>query len=200
MLVVITGGIASGKTSGSNIIRSLGYKVIDLDQIAKDQMDQGSPSYFEVLHAFGPGVLNEDGSIDRKALAGLVFNNKDKLSLLNKITHKYIFEDLKKQVDSFEEGILFLDIPLYFETYESFKSYGIDVDKVILIYTPMEVQISRIIARDGRTREMAEAMISSQLDIGYKKARSDYLISNDSSLEDLELAIRSTVEKIEFGG
>lgn len=196
-LIGITGGIASGKSTVTKIIKDEGYPVIDADKIARGLMKKNSPSYNKTVEFFGDTILDSAGDIDRAALGGLVFSNKDKLKALNSITHPFIFKTIKKEIeDNFKEKIVFLDIPLLFEEYDEILKCGIYFDEIWLVYTNIDTQINRLKSRNNLTVDEAVKRINSQLSMDIKVKKSSRIIYNIGSIDDLEKSVKSLLVKI----
>lgn len=185
MIIGVTGGIGSGKSTVSKILRDLGVKVIDADKISREVVNKGSKAYNEIVISFGPDVLDENDDINRKKLAEIVFNNEEGLKKLENITHKYIIEEIYKKISEIKsEGssdIIVLDVPI------PVKHGFLDlVDRVWVVTANKELRIERIMARSGDTYEEVLARIDSQLkDEEYLKIADDVLI-NDNGIEELE--------------
>ncbi len=190
MIVGLTGGIATGKSLVSSILRRLGAKVIDLDEIAREVVRPGLPAWREIVKAFGRGILKEDGEIDRKRLGEMVFNDHRLLKRLNEITHPRILEEARRRIErirrSEPRAIVVVDAALLIES-----GYYREMDKVIVVYADEETQIRRLMERNGLTREEALKRIRAQMPMEEKISYADHVIYNTGSLEDLE---RETVK------
>ncbi len=199
MVVGITGGIASGKSLVSGILKGLGFTVIDLDAIAREVVKKGSPAWKDIVDAFGRDVLLPDGEIDRKRLGRLVFEDKERLRLLNSITHPRIIDESRRMVseaigsDPFR--IVFVDAALLIES-----GYYTEMDKVIIVYADEDTQVKRIVARDGLTEEEALRRIRAQMPLKEKLAYADYVIYNDKDIKDTERQVLEIVEKLKAKG
>nr|WP_300002792.1 dephospho-CoA kinase [Tissierella sp.] len=197
MVIGLTGGIASGKSTAANFIKNAGYKLIDADKIARGSMEKGSPSYLKTLECFGEDILDEDREIARGRLGALVFSDKEKLEMLNSITHPFIFQAIKKQIDEYrEEDVIFVDIPLLFEEYEAIEAWGIYFDEIWLIYTSRETQLERLQKRNKLSKREALKRIDSQMSLDLKKSRASLIISNEGTIEELEAKIKRSLEKL----
>lgn len=190
-IIGITGGIATGKSTFTGALIDMGYRVIDADLIAGDLMTKGNKSYEKTLEHFGKAILKADGQIDRKALGRIVFANPEELKRLNEISHPFIFEEIKRQIQNSCEELIFLDIPLLFEEYNTMRSYGIIFHEVWLIYADRNTQIERVMKRDFLSREEAVKRVDSQISIDLKKEKADRVIYNLESVDKLK-------EKIEL--
>lgn len=186
MIVGLTGGIASGKSTVSNILKKFGIYIADADKIAKD-LGNREDVIKEIQEKISKDILDDKNNIDRAKLKNIVFSDKTKLEILNSIFHPKIKEELKKiKLNSSKNDIIIFDVPLLFET-DIYKM----CDKNILVYVDEEIQIQRLILRDKITRELAKKIIDSQMSLEEKKLKSNILIENNGTISELE-------EKIEI--
>ena len=167
-MIVLTGSIATGKSSTCRLLEENGFVVVDADKIAKKLI---STKVVEKL--FGSTYI-KNNKIDRKALGSLIFNNPDKREVLNNYIHPLIRKEIYKEASSLEEKNIkyIVDIPLYFE------SGHYDAKIVALVYCPREQQIKRLMSRDGLSKDDALIRVDSQMDIEEKKKKADYVIDN----------------------
>jgi len=181
LLVGLTGGIASGKSTVSAMLAERGAEIIDADHIAREVVMPGTPAWCKVREHFGPGVLFADGSIDRQALADIVFGDPAKLALLNEITHPAIFQRIADRLEAARDrdAIVVLDAALLIET-----GLAQRVDVLLVTHAPGEVQVQRL-AGKGMSPARAQARIAAQLPAEQKLAKADIVIKNNGSLEDL---------------
>ena len=179
--IALTGGIGSGKSTASSLLKLYGYQIIDADSIAHKVLEDSSK---EVICLFGEGIL-EEGKINRKALGAIVFANSQAKKQLEALLHPKIKEEIYKQAQKLESQKMpyFIDIPLFYEI----KSYSIS--EVLLLYVPKEIQIQRLIKREGLTKEAANQRILAQIPLEDKKQWASYVIDNSGSLEDLQKAL-----------
>lgn len=187
-IIGITGGISTGKSTVSNILRDNGYKIIDADEIAREVVKVGSPAYIKIVEEFGHRILLDDKTINRKALGNIIFNDIKSREKLNNITHPYIFESIKNNIQEIckDENIVFLDIPLLFEQFDLWKKYDILFNEIVLVYIDEETQIERLIKRDNICKEEALKKIRSQIPIDEKKIRSSKTIDNSGDFKYLK--------------
>ena len=190
-LVGITGGIATGKSTVSSILMEKGYRLIDADKIAREVVEINKPAYLKIVDSFGKDILLGDKTIDRKALASIIFNDSEARERLNRITHPYIFESIKLSINRIcrEESIIFLDIPLLFEQFDLWQTYDIKFDEILLVYIDEDIQIERLVKRDLISKEGALKKIRSQISIDEKKSRSSKTIDNSGDIESLKIQI-----------
>lgn len=182
MIIGLTGGIATGKTTVSHFLQKLGAKIIDADKIAHEVLKKGNKGWKQILKAFGKDILNDDGEINRSLLGRLVFSDTEKRRKLEKIVHPIIIKEIEEQLKKLRmntgnatEGnkVIVLDAPLLYET-------GLDrlVDQVWVVYTDKETQLERLQKRDGLTLQEARDRISAQMDLSKKCQLADRVIYN----------------------
>ena len=179
MIIGLTGGIASGKSTVSKYLAEKGFKVYDADKIAKDITEKKSVQE-EIILTFGDKILDENRNVDRKKLKEIVFEDKEKLEKLNAIIHPKVIDFYKELKEKDTDEIIVFDVPLLFES-------GIDkfCDKILVVISDYEIQLDRIVERDKIDRDLAEKIIKSQLSNGERIKKADVVIENNSSLEDL---------------
>ena len=182
MIIGITGSIGTGKSTVSNYLISKGYSVVDADKISKGAYNIGSNGYKAILEVFGVEILNSNGEVDRKKIKKIVFDNSNMLQRLNMAIHPIIINEIEKEIEMLLESqsVVFLDAPLLIET-ELHKK----VDKIIVVACDKNEQISRIIKRDKITADMAISIINSQMSIDEKLKFADYVVYNNSTIENL---------------
>jgi len=182
MIVGLTGGIASGKTLVSNELRKLGAHIIDADVIAREIVEPGSPALAEIVKEFGAGILKADGTLDRKALAKIVFSDKEKLLILNRITHPKIIERTKALIgeirSAHKDPLIIIDAAVLIEA-----GIHASVDEVVVVHISEDEQMKRLIARDNLTDDEARKRVASQLPLKEKTVHADYVIDNSGSPE-----------------
>ena len=190
MIIGLTGGIASGKSTVSKYLAEKGFKVYDADKIAKDISGKKSVQE-EIILTFGNEILDENGNVDRKKLKEIVFGDKEKLKQLNAIIHPKVIDFYKELKEKNTDKIIIFDVPLLFES-------GIDkfCDKILVVISDYEIQLDRIVERDKIDRELAEKIIKSQLSNEERIKKADVVIENNSSLEDLFEKVERFCEEI----
>lgn len=194
-LVGLSGGIASGKTTVSGILKELGIPVIDADQIARDVVKPGKPAWHKIRREFGPEVLLSDGNINRSLLGGIVFRDTAKRKTLNGITHPEIHKEMSAQcIKYLLQGYQFvvLDIPLLYET----KALLPYLHKVIVVKCTAEQQLERLMLRNGLSEEEAHIRISAQLPIEQKCAMADFVIDNTMAEELTRAQVEAVVRDL----
>mgnify|MGYP003610725581 FL=1 len=182
MIIGITGSIGTGKSTVSNYLISKGYSVVDADKISKGAYNIGSNGYKAILEVFGVEILNSNGEVDRKKIKKIVFDNSNMLQRLNMAIHPIIINEIEKEIEILLESqnVVFLDAPLLIET-ELHKK----VNKIIVVICDKNEQINRIIKRDKITADMAISIINSQMSIDEKLKFADYIVYNNSTIENL---------------
>ena len=195
-VIGLTGGIASGKSTVTALLKEKGAVIIDADKIAREIMSKGEPAWFEVLNYFGDEILNDDRSdIDRKKLAHIVFSDKAKLEVLNNITHPKIIEEIKRQVEEYKKAgkkIIVIDAALLIET-------GLDkiADEVWVVAANEDIQLQRLMAREKDiTKDEALKRIKSQMPLAEKLKFADRVIDNNSSIEETKKQVDKIWTKI----
>lgn len=178
MILGLTGVIASGKSTVSALLVSKGARLVDADVIAREIMLPGHKALAAAVCQFGSGILLPDGTLNRAKLAEIVFGNPKALQTLNNLTHPAIRQEIQERMSRFEqEELVVVDIPLLFESeYESL------FQKIVVVYVPREIQISRLIERNGLSYEQAEARLNAQMDIELKRNKANYIIDNSGDL------------------
>ena len=192
MILGLTGGIGTGKSTVVNMLKEKGIPVVDTDLISREVIE-----YPEIIEKIKLEISNEvfdfNNKLDRKKMSEIVFENQEKLKKLNKIMHPEILKKMWDEVEELKKNykIIVVDVPLLFEI-----NMEKEVDKILLIYASKEIQLKRIMERDGRTREEAVKIISSQMPLYKKREKSDYIIQNNDSLEKLEKNLDKIVQKL----
>ena len=193
----LTGSIATGKSTVTNMLKELGAFVIDCDKMARDVVAPGTRGLAKIEAAFGKDAVAADGSMDRVYIGDLVFRNPEMKKRLENILFPLIFEALDEELLRLErEGatpVVFLDMPLLYEV--KYDSY---VDEVWLVYVPFEVQLSRLMKRNGYTKEEALLRIHSQISVDKKKSLAQQVIDNSGTLEDTKKQVRSLWERLQM--
>ena len=176
--IVLTGGIATGKSTVSKLLEKEGFNIIDADKVAHGILDENAEG---IAMLFGNAYVKE-GRVDRKALGTIIFAYMKNREKLENFLHPLIKKEIEKQSAVFEKHKMpyIIDIPLFFET----KNY--DIDEVALVYAPLKTQRERLIKRDGFSVEEANNRINAQISIELKKAKSSYVIDNTKDIGDLE--------------
>jgi dephospho-CoA kinase len=180
LVIGLTGGIASGKSTVSNILKEMNITIIDADVEARLAVEKGEPAYQKIVAAFGNDILLTNEEIDRVKLGSIIFHNAEKRQLLNSIVHPEVRKRMNNQVEAAkerEEQVVILDIPLLFESKLTHM-----VEKTILVYVDRDIQLKRLMERNDLSLEEAEARIKSQMPLSEKVALADAVINNNGSI------------------
>ena len=191
--VGLTGGIATGKSYCLSRFAALGVPVIDADLLARDAVAPGSPGLALVRARFGPSVLLADGSLDRAALAAIVFSDPAARGDLESIVHPEVYRRISEWFANQPAGtrMAIADIPLLFET-----GHEHDYDAIVVCACDPAEQLRRLIERDGLSEAAAQARLGAQWPIGEKMARADYVIRTDDGFESTEAQVRGVCEAL----
>jgi len=194
-IIGLTGGIATGKTTASQILAQRGYEIIDADIVVHELQAKNSPLLCKIVKAFGTTILHSDGSLNRGELGKIIFSNESARAKLDGIVHPAVRAEFERRIQISKADILFLDVPLLFEA-------GFDdmTDINLVISAQERVQLSRLLLRDGFSKAEAQARIRSQMSISEKVERADYVINNSGDLFDLEKNIDRFLAKLKFSG
>ena len=188
--VGLTGNIGAGKSTVARILESWGAVVIDADRLTREVQEPGSPTLAAIAERFGPAVLGPDGALDREAMRERVMNDEAELAALNAIVHPAVRARraaLAEEAANRGVHILVNDIPLLFEVLDPAA-----FDVVVLVDAPVELRRRRIMAERDLSEADADRMIAAQLPSSGKRARSDLVIDNAGSLEELERSCRDS--------
>lgn len=184
MIVGLTGGIASGKSTVSNLFRKYGIEIVDADKVAKE-VSEKKESIEKISNIFGKDILDSDGKIVREKLREKAFKNRELLQELNKIIHPQVMEYFKrKKEENSKDEILIFDIPLLYEAKMEYLC-----DKIIVVGVDVQKQIRRVVARDGSSEELAKKIIFNQMPLDEKIKKADIVIMNDETLDELEAKV-----------
>ena len=179
----LTGGIATGKSTVSLILKEAGATIIDADKIARDAVKNGLPAWHEIVKHFGRKVLQPDGEINRNYLGDIIFNDPHQKQKLNSIVHPHVFKETANQLRQIEkktpDAVVILDVPLLIES-EMDKS----VSEIIVVYAPEHVQLKRLMERDNISRSDAISRIRSQMSVEKKKSLADIVIDNSGTIRE----------------
>ena len=190
-VIGITGGIASGKSYVSSVIKKAGYPVIDADLISKKLSEKGEAVYQAIVRSFGESYLDSNGNIDRAKLGSLIFNDKQAKGLLNSISHPLIVEEMERQIHETKCDLVFVDVPLLYES--SLESM---FDKIVCVYLPRKIQIERLMKRDNISYEYATKKITSQMNLEKKKTMADFVINSSNSFDYVESNVIELIKKL----
>jgi len=195
LIVGLTGGVASGKTAVSQVLKEEGAYIIDADQIARELVQPQKPAWNELIKAFGQEILQEDGSIQRKKLADKVFVDPKQRKLLNQILHPRIKEEMDRRTKEIGEkdpqAIVVIDAPLIVELGDHRE-----MDKLIVVTSTQTQQIERLKDRDRTNTEEALRIVSSQMPLEEKLKFADYVIRNEGSMEETKKRAKEVYQEL----
>ncbi len=195
LVLGVTGGIASGKSTVADMLAELGAPMIDFDQLAREVAAPDQPAFRNIVDCFGEAVVGPDGTLDRKRLSNMVFRDPAKRKVLEGMTHPRIFEAFRGRLKTYAEtdpnGMVQAVIPLLYEVHlESL------VHKVLVVYAPRHIQIERLMRRDQITREAATRILDAQMPIDEKAAKADYVIHNQGDLDKTRNAVTALWQQL----
>lgn len=184
LVIGLTGGIASGKSTVSSILKEKGITVIDADIEARLAVEKGEEAYDEIIAFFGEEILQKNGSINRAKLGSIIFHEEEKRLKLNSIVHPAVRKRmLTKRDEAIENGeqLVIMDIPLLFESKLTYM-----VDKTVLVYVDENIQLQRLMERNQLSKDEALARIQSQMPLADKIKLSDAVINNNGTIGETE--------------
>ena len=197
LIVGLTGGIVSGKSTVAEMFKELGAEIIDADNIARAIVQPGEKAWKDIVHYFGKEILQDDKEINRKELARIVFADKEKLEKLNRITHPEIIKTIKNKITDMrgknnpDGAICIIEAPLLFEA----NLEGM-MDKIIVVYLSRKEQIKRLLIRNNLTQDEAINRIDSQMSLEKKVQKADYVIDNGASLHHTRKQVKKLWQKL----
>ena len=192
MILGITGGTGTGKTSVSQFFKDHGFVVIDCDVVARNVCQKGTDCLGKIADTFGTDILDSDGNLKRKELGRIVFSDGEKLKILNKITHKYIVQSIKKTIEENADKNILIDAPLLIES-------GLDsiCTNTLCVLADADTRLMRIMKRDSLSASDAKARISSQPDDEFYISHCDMVIYNNGQPDSLETELLDILGGIE---
>lgn len=194
MVIGLTGQTGAGKSTVSKVFSENGFAVINADEVSRKVVEKGSKCLDEVSDFFGEDIISQDGTLDRKALAAIVFSDKSKLEMLDTIVYPYITGEILRQIRKHSangEKLILLDAPTLFE------SRADDFCEIIIsVLADEDIREKRIIERDALTREQARRRMNSQLDEDFFVTHSDYIIHNNGRLDTINEISKEVSDKI----
>ncbi|EAC8464012.1 dephospho-CoA kinase [Listeria monocytogenes] len=189
----LTGSVATGKSTVSNMIQQAGIPLVDADIAARKVVEPGTEGLKEIVAYFGEEILLADGTLNRAKLGEIIFKDKEKREKLNEITHPRVKDYMLEARERFfgaGEELVFFDIPLLFESHlESL------VDQIVVVWTTPETELKRLMERNNLTKEDALRRIESQMGIDEKARKADFVIDNNESLEKTQKQVYTFIER-----
>ena len=196
LLLGVTGSIGTGKSTVAKMLEELGAPMIDSDVLSREVVEPGKPAYQDIVSFFGEQVLSEDKTLDREKLREIVFRNMEKRKKLESFTHPRILEAYFEQLEKLSQGkeplIIQFVVPLLIEVH-----WQAMFDHLLMVYAPEEVQLKRLMARDGIGEELAMKIIRSQMSVEEKKGYCDLIVDNSGSIEDTLKQVKVIWQKLQ---
>ena len=192
-IIGVTGATGAGKSVLCAELKKRGAEIIDADKIARENSLRGGAAFDEIVAAFGHEILDASGEINRKALAAIVFADKERLELLNKITHKYVYAEIEKRLSECKAGTAVLDVPLLFE-----KGSPLKCDFTVAVTAKPEIREKRIMERDKICREAARARMKNQMPDKEYSEKADVTVDNSGTAERMAVAAEEILKKIKL--
>jgi len=195
LIIGLTGGIGSGKTTLTNILREKKFSVIDADAISRKIMDEEETSR-QVINCFGERIVDSNGKIDRRKLREIVFKDDELLGKLNKIFHEKIRLHINKNIEKLKKegkSVIFIDAPLLIE-----NKLDKMVDEVWIVYCSIDTQIERVMKRDNSNRESIEQIMKRQMPLHEKLKHADICFQNEGSINELKVKLESALTDLEI--
>jgi len=194
-LVGLTGGIASGKSTVAAILRRLGASIVNADELSREVVQPGQDAWNEITKSFGSDILQEDMTLDRKKLRKIVFDNPEARKKLEAIIHPRVRALAEKRIGELAasgSSVIVYEVPLLFEA-----QIHLWLRPVILVACDIETQKKRLLERDHLTELEAQQHLDAQMSLAEKRKLADYVIENDTTLEELEQRVRAVLHKIQ---
>ncbi len=192
----LTGGIASGKSTVAGLLESLGFQVVNADKLAHQALDRGTNVYDEVVKLFGNSILDSKKEVDRKKLGSIVFTDKNKLILLEKLIHPFVQEKARGErlrIEKQGAKFAFYDVPLLFE-----KNLEGQFDQIVVVACDENLQCERLKKRNGLNEAEINARLASQIPLSEKTKKTKFVIHNNSSIEELKNETEKVLKKLEI--
>ena len=190
----LTGGIATGKTTISNYLKSINIPVLDADEYARKVVEPGTPGLAAITNTFGEQILQPDGSLNRKLLGQIVFNDSSARQTLNDITHPRIQQMMADELHRLAEQqtpLVILDIPLLLE-----NNNVAGADAVMVVTIPESLQLTRLMQRNNLTEKEAQSRIAAQMPLVEKEKLADFVIDNSGTISNTQKQVEKVIQKI----
>ena len=194
-LLGLTGGIASGKSTVAAILRRLGAAIINADELSREVVQPEQDAWKKIIATFGPDILQEDKTLDRRKLRKIVFDNPEARKRLEAIIHPRVRALAEKKIGELAaagNSIIVYEVPLLFEA-----QIHLWLRPVILVACEVGTQRKRLLERDHLTEIEAQQHLDAQMNLEEKRKLADYVIENDGNLEELEQQVRAVLQKIQ---
>ncbi|MDP8977958.1 MAG: dephospho-CoA kinase [Actinomycetota bacterium] len=193
-VVGLTGGIASGKTEVATVFTQRGAEIVDADQVARDVVRPGTPTWHKVIEHFGDEVLGPDGELHRAALGRIVFSDPAKRTLLNELTHPAVFAGIAERLEALApfDGVVVLSVPLLVETGQERACQA-----VVVVTSPRDAQLRRLVERRGLSPSEARARVDAQADDERRLSVATHVVRNDGTLGELHERAGAVFDELE---
>ncbi len=194
IIVALTGGIGSGKTTVGHLLRERGFIVLDTDEIARQALEPGKAAFERVKAAFGTGITTPEGHIDRRRLLELILDDLHAKKRLEQIVHPYVLNELQHRIDQLVKGgskLIIVEVPLLFEA-----NWQDLFDFIICVIAPDELRLKRLTRDRKIPRSLAESWLRAQIPQEEKVKAADYIINNNGSMEELTGKINKLIERL----
>ncbi len=195
LLLGLTGGIASGKSTVAHMLNEMGVPIIDFDILARQVVERGRPAWNDIVKYFGRHILLDDGAIDRKRISSIVFRDSAKRKKLEGFIHPRIDDEFINMVEEKASknpgGILQAVVPLLIEVHMQ----GL-FDRIILVHVPPEKQVERLMKRDGISREEATNILNAQMPIDEKVKYADFVVHNENTMQETRVQVEELWKKL----
>ena len=190
----LTGGIATGKTTISNYLKTKRIPVLDADEYARKVVEPGTPGLTDIVNTFGKQVLQSDGSLNRKLLGQIIFNDMTARQKLNDITHPRIQQMMTDELQKFAKGktpLVILDIPLLLENHNIAGA-----DAIMVVTVPESIQLNRLMQRNNLTKEEAQRRIDAQMPLSEKEKLADFIVDNSGTIANTLTQVDKVIQNI----
>jgi dephospho-CoA kinase len=186
LVIGLTGGIGSGKSTVSALLAAKGAVVVDADAIVRDVQRPGTPVFAAMVERFGPGIVAADGTLDREAVADRVFGDPDALAALNAIVHPAVGAEIARRMQELAttDAVVVLDVPLMVESRNAYPVAGL-----LVVDVDPEVALRRVVEQRGMREEDVRARMARQASREQRLARADRVIDNSGTLDDLRAQV-----------
>lgn len=193
MLIGLTGGIGSGKSTVADIFSKYGFPIIDSDKIARDVVEPNKEAWQKIVQYFGKDILNSDNTLDRKKLGEIIFHDHEKREQLNRITHPIIISRILAEAKELQRRYehIIVEVPLLYESHSENL-----FDLIIVVYVDADTQLQRVVERDKIGQALALAKIDAQLSLEIKKDKADFVVYNDGDHEKTKQQVEAIIEII----
>lgn len=190
----LTGGIATGKTTISNYLKTKGIPVLDADEYARKVVEPGMPGLTDIMNTFGKHVLQSDGSLNRKLLGQIIFNDMTARQKLNDITHPRIQQMMTDELQKLAKDktpLVILDVPLLLENHNIAGA-----DAIMVVTVPESIQLNRLMQRNNLTQEEAQRRINAQMPLSEKEKLADFIVDNSGTIANTLTQVDKVIQKI----